>query len=59
MAQCWNLSDDFNWREFDRHFGDDQPEEEYESDFDPTDGYEDDTDIREYWINRSSLVEGK
>ena len=38
----YNLPDDFSWREFDRHFGDDQPEEEYESDTDPTPDNEED-----------------
>lgn len=32
----WNLPDNFSWREFDRHFGDDQEPEEYECDTDPT-----------------------
>jgi len=31
-----NLPDDFSWREFDAHFGDDQRPETDEADFDPT-----------------------
>lgn len=32
----YNLPDNFSWREFDRYFGDDQPEERDECEIDPT-----------------------
>lgn len=46
----WNLPDDFSWREFDRHFGDDEPPEPDE-DTDP-----DEELIREYWLDHSELT---
>ena len=44
----WNLPDDFNWREFDRHFGDDQPPEHDEADIDPNLN-DDDEAMRAFW----------
>ena len=49
VTRMWNLPDDFSWREFDRHFGDDEPEEEEEPDLEDVDLIKPIDEARQFW----------